>query len=61
MAGLGVLNGMFVIFSSTKNLDYLYSFSIAAGICLIISVILLFIIKDVDYEKKSEIHLTVKY
>lgn len=60
MAGLGVLNGMFVIFSSTKNLDYFYSFSIAGGICFAISLILLCIIKDVDYEKKNEIHLTLK-
>jgi hypothetical protein len=60
MACLGVLNGMFVIFGSTKDLDYKISFSISASVCIVIAFILLFTIKDANYEKKNVENLPVK-
>lgn len=60
MAGCGVLTGMFVIFSSTKSLDYKLSFTISGGFCFLIALFLLFSIKDRNVVKKEEQDLTLK-
>lgn len=53
MAGVGVLNGMFVIFGLTSKMDYKISYAISGSICILIAIALFFCISDKHYEKKS--------
>lgn len=61
MAGLGVLNGLFLTFGLTHDLDYKVSFAISSGICLAIAFYLLYAIKDGKIEKKTVEQLPLKY
>ena len=60
MAGMGVLTGMFGIFTITKNMDYKLSFGISGAICFILAIFIFFAVKDVRINKKVEEHLTLK-
>lgn len=52
-AGLGVLSGLFILFSATKNLPYTVSYGIAGGVTMTAAIFLLFTVKNNNIEKKG--------
>lgn len=59
-AGIGVIFGMFVLFSLTNEMSYKESYAIAAGVTILLAFFLLFGVKNTKYHKKHVETMTMQ-
>lgn len=60
MAGMGVLNGMFLTFGMTHELDYKISFGISSGVSVVVALFIFYAITDAKSEHRAIEQLPLK-